>query len=95
MADADTAEIIADLADKAGASVADRYAASLDKLYRRLELFPEIGVPRTTLGTQTRIFVVLPYVVIYGYSKPDDVVTILRIMHGRRQFNFHIRRGRS
>ncbi len=84
-ADADTAEIIADLADKASASVADRCKADLDNLYERLELFPKFRTPRTTLGTQVHIFVVLPYIVIYAYAKPNDVVTILHIMHERRK----------
>jgi len=45
-ADADTAAIIDDLSDKAGANIAARYDADFDAFYRRLERFPESGAPR-------------------------------------------------
>jgi plasmid stabilization system protein ParE len=48
-ADADAAAIFTDLASKAGASVALRYHAQFDGLYRRLEAFPESGAPRPAL----------------------------------------------
>jgi toxin ParE1/3/4 len=85
-ADADTAYIVADLAAKAGASVAARYDADLDALYRRLEQFPESGSPRPALGRLVRIGVVSPYSIIHEYIEADDTVTIMRIVHGRRRF---------
>ena len=63
-ADADAANIIAELGSKVGATIAKRYNAHFDDVYRRLELFPEIGAPRTKLGINTRIVVVLPYVLV-------------------------------
>ena len=84
-ADADTASILADLAAKAGAIVAERYDAEFDALYRRLERFPESGAPRPGLGQLVRIGIVLPYNVIHEYIDTDDVVMILRILHGRRR----------
>ena len=84
-ADTDTASIISDLAAKAGANVADRYNAEFDALYRRLELFPESGSPRTALGRLVRIAIVAPYAIIHEYIEADDVVTVMRILHGRRQ----------
>jgi toxin ParE1/3/4 len=69
-ADADSAAIIGDLTTKAGELVADRYDAEFDALYRRLEAFPESGSP---------------YVVIYRHIPDDDLVAIVRILHGRRR----------
>jgi toxin ParE1/3/4 len=84
-ADADSGAIISDLAAKAGANVAVRYDADFDALYRRLEKFPESGAPRPAPGRLVRIGVVSPYTVIHEYIEADDVVTILRVLHGRRR----------
>ena len=84
-ADADTAVIIDDLADKAGAIVAARYDADFDAFYRRLERFPESGAPRRKLGPTVRIGVVFPYVVFYRYVEADDTVLVLRVLNGRRK----------
>jgi len=46
LADADIAHIIGDLDRLAGASVAERYDANFDMLYRRLERHPDSGAPR-------------------------------------------------
>jgi len=45
-ADADTAEIIAHLAAKAGYRIADKYNASFEQLYDTLADFPDSGAPR-------------------------------------------------
>ena len=84
-ADADTAFILRDLAAKAGADVARRYDAEFDALYRRLERFPESGSPRPALGALVRIGIVSPYNVIHEYISADDVVTVMRLLHGRRR----------
>jgi toxin ParE1/3/4 len=78
----DAAAITAMLADNAGPEVAARYRREIDALYNRLVMFPQSGSPRPTLGRYTRLGVVDPYVVIYDYR--PDVVTILRILDGRR-----------
>jgi toxin ParE1/3/4 len=84
-ADADTAFILRDLAANAGANVARRYDAEFDTLYRRLERFPESGAPRPALGALVRIGIVSPYNVIHEYVAADDVVTVMRLLHGRRR----------
>jgi toxin ParE1/3/4 len=84
-ADADTAFILRDLAAKAGANIAGRYDAEFDTLYRRLERFPESGSPRPALGAIVRIGIVSPYNVIHEYIAADDVVTVMRLLHGRRR----------
>ena len=81
-ADADLAEIVAYLRQQVGDNVARKYAAEFDAIYDRLADFPGSGPRRTTLGPHTRIAIVPPYVMIYDYA--DDTVTILRVVHGKR-----------
>ncbi len=40
--------------------------------------------PRPSLGPNTRVAVVAPYLFIYDYTLDDDTLTLLRILHGRR-----------
>lgn len=94
LADADAAYIIADLGAKAGANVAVRYDADIDRLYRRLSDHPKSGAPRPALGAYVRICVVSPYVVIYEHIEAADTVTIMRIAHGRRKFTRRFIRGK-
>jgi toxin ParE1/3/4 len=44
--------------------------------------FPASGSPRPALGRNARIALVHPFVLIYDYV--DDTVTVLRVLHGRR-----------
>lgn len=78
----DVTSIVAMLADNAGQEVADRYRRDIDALYARLIIFPRSGAPRPSLGRDARLGVVAPYVVIYDYRR--DVVTVLRVLDGRR-----------
>lgn len=95
LADSDTAQIINDLAEKAGPSVSARYNARFDEVYSRLEVFPEFGTPRPKLGEQARICLVLPYIIIYEYAKSQDVVTVLRILHGKREITRRLLQSRA
>jgi toxin ParE1/3/4 len=36
------------------------------------------------LGKEIRVGIVFPYLVIYRHSVADDTVTVLRVIHGRR-----------
>ncbi len=92
-ADADSASIIADLAEKAGASVAGRYEAEFDRVYDRLADHPQSGAPRPRLGEHVRICVVSPYTIFYEHAEGDDDVMILRIAHGRRKIGRKFLRG--
>ena len=92
-ADADSASIIADLAEKAGARVADRYEADFDGVYDRLADYPQSGAPRPRLGKHVRICVVSPYTIFYEHAEGDDEVTIMRIAHGRRKVGRKFLRG--
>jgi toxin ParE1/3/4 len=93
LADADIAHIIGDLNRLAGANVADRYDANFDMLYRRLARYPVSGAPRPKLGSHVRVSAVSPYVVIYEHIEDDDVVMIMRIVHGRRNITRKLVRG--
>ena len=74
--------ILSDLANRAGYRVAERYAVEFKSAYRLLNSFPDSGSPRQALGPDTRIVLVLPYIVIYESKR--DTVTVLRVMHGKR-----------
>jgi toxin ParE1/3/4 len=93
LADADIAHIIDDLNRLVGANVAARYDANFDMLYRRLARYPDSGAPRPKLGAHVRISAVSPYVVIYEHVEDDDVVIILRVVHGRRNITRELVRG--
>ncbi len=84
-ADADMGEILEDLAKKSGARTAAKYDQRFDDLYNHLSLYPERCPRRPKVAAQTRIGIVLPYVVLYRYSKSDDAVVIQRIVHGHRR----------
>jgi toxin ParE1/3/4 len=90
-ADADLADIIADLASKGAVNAALRYAAEFDALFDRLGDFPGIGAPRPKLGAHARIGIIPPYVAIYDYE--GDTVTVLRVLHGRRNITAKLVRG--
>jgi len=91
-ADADVAAILDHLTQTAGRLVADKYAQAFNAAYDRLIDFPRLGPMRPTLGSDARIWVVAPYVIVYDYA--GDRVTILRILHGRRKISGDLIRRR-
>ncbi len=92
LAQNDLAFILDDLVLKAGLPVAMRYAADFDRLFARLETFPESGALRIKLGRDVRIGTVAPYVVIYRFPIGTDEVAIVRIVHGRRRISSRLLR---
>lgn len=87
-ADGDVAEILEYLAGVAGHGTAAKYAEAFDGAFDRLSTFPGIGPPRRALGPLARIWLVLPYVIIYDYG--DDVVTVLRVRHVKRDITIDL-----
>ena len=81
-ASADVAEIVVHLTEHAGHHVAARYLNEFDAVFDRLAAFPRIGPTRPALGRSARVVLVDPYVIVYDHV--DDTVTVLRILHGRR-----------
>src|SRR5690349_12492812 len=84
LADQDVATIITYLAREAGIVTAERYAAEFAALYDRLAEFPKMGSLRPAIGDDVRIAIVAPYIVIYAFDPVPDAVTVLRVLHGRR-----------
>ena len=84
-ADADVAAILDHLIQAAGQPAGDKYAQAFNAAYDRLIDFPRLGPMRPNLGPDARIWVVAPYILVYDYA--GDVVTILRVLHGRRKIS--------
>ena len=72
-ADADFDELVNFLFQEAGRGVAVKYEARIDEFYTCLIDNPKIGSRRRALGSGVRIGVIQPYIVIYRYSRQDDV----------------------
>jgi toxin ParE1/3/4 len=84
-AETDTDEILTYLTREAGDLVADKYGRRLRVTIERLLDMPEMGAARPSLGPNARIAIVYPYVLVYDYTRDDDTLTLLRILHGRRR----------
>jgi toxin ParE1/3/4 len=85
LASADQAAILNHLHAKAGLGTVIKFRSLFGALYDRLADHPASGPRRTALGSNIRIGIVSPYIVIYRHSEGDDTVTVLRIVHGRRK----------
>lgn len=86
-ADADANAILEELKVVAGLRTASKYRTLFSKLYAHLADYPDGGPPRRSLGPRIRIGIVFPYLVIYEHDAIQDVVTVLRILHGRRKIS--------
>jgi plasmid stabilization system protein ParE len=84
-ASTDQLAILNDLHARAGLRTAVRFRSLFGSLFDRLADFPLSGPLRPALGPTVRIGIVPPYIVIYVHSERDDAVTLLRIVHGRRE----------
>ncbi len=82
---ADSAAILSHLNTEAVHQIASKFGNRCAKLYDRLAGHPESGAPRPALGPNIRIGIVSPYIVIYRYIEADDLITVLRIVHGHRK----------
>jgi toxin ParE1/3/4 len=83
-ASADQAAILGHLHAEAGLRTAVRFRALFARLYDRLADHPASGPRRPVLGSDIRIGIVSPYIVIYRHSQNDDTVTVLRLVHGHQ-----------
>jgi len=80
----DADDILAFLKAVSGTRTAERYRNQFQKKIADLQRWPEVAPLWPALGPETRIVVVKPYLLIYDYNRFDDLVSILRIVHGRR-----------
>jgi toxin ParE1/3/4 len=85
LAERDTGDILEPLSIEAGAGVAECCAAEFGRFFTRLEHFPKSDPRRSRLGRHVRVGVIAPYIVFYEYAETDDLVSILRILHGHRR----------
>ena len=83
-AEDDLNKILDYLKGKAGALVAEEYGLKFLTSIERLANFPGVGSRREAFGPNARVVVVPPYVLIYDYASAEDTVTLLRILHGKR-----------
>jgi len=84
-ANRDFDNILDHLGDVAGQRTAQSYAQRFADALERIEQFPEAGPQRPALGPDTRIAIVLPYVLIYDDSEPHDHLVLLRVLHDPRR----------
>jgi toxin ParE1/3/4 len=91
-AEADATEILEYLAQEAGDLVALSYGHRFRATIERLVAIPAAGAPRPILGPNARIAIFYPYVLIYDYTRDDDTLTLLRILHGRRKITRNLLR---
>jgi toxin ParE1/3/4 len=85
-ADADTRDVLAYLGRHAGRSVAADYGRRFGKAIERLV---DAGDRLTTTksGCECPHRGHFPYVLIYDYDRDSNTLTLLRILHGRRNIS--------
>jgi plasmid stabilization system protein ParE len=83
-ASADVDEILDWLEREAGTAVALRYAERFRAAFGHLMAFPEIGARRPKFHADMRIWAVAPYVIFYQFDDDTETISVLRILHGRR-----------
>jgi plasmid stabilization system protein ParE len=84
----DVRDILTYLNRHAGHLVASRYATEFKNVYRDLAQFPDSEPSRPALGPMARIKLVRPYVIVY--DRDVDSVTVLRVLHGRRDITIKV-----
>jgi toxin ParE1/3/4 len=88
-AEVDLDGILDDLNRKDPAAAA-RYATEFEQKGLALAHFPEIGRSRPEIAPNLRSTLVHPYVIFYRVE--DDVVQILRILHGKQDLRSIMRK---
>ena len=92
-AQADLETIQQHLRRESGTITAQRYADRFANALERLVRLPASDAPRRNFGPDTRLVVVMPYVVIwYDYTVNDDAVVVVRVLHGRRHITLQLLR---
>jgi plasmid stabilization system protein ParE len=86
-AEADISLILKYLRREAGTGTAERYRALIQTSITRLRTFPDSGAPRRISGAFMRIAVVNPYVLFYEYERGEDLLILLRVLHGKVDIN--------
>lgn len=66
-------------------AAADRLLTEIGAIFSHLAYYPRIGRERTEIEPGIRSLAVRSWVVLYRYA--DDVVDIVRVVHGARDFD--------
>lgn len=86
----DIGAILTYLRTEAGPTVARNYSGGFERAGDLLTQFPGMGTPRPELGSDARSIMVKPYLLIYDHSGEADTVTLLRVVHGRRNITLEM-----
>ena len=73
------------LAEQASEQVADRQLAGIESACEKLEHWPNAGRQRDELLPGLRSVLAVPYVIFYHVR--NDVVEVVRVLHGRRDID--------
>ena len=79
------------LTEVAGSGVARKYDTAIKHAIEVLRDFPALGPPRPELGPQVHARIVDPYVILYDFDG-EELVLVLRILHGRRNITHDVLR---
>jgi len=79
----DIRDVRANLIERAGQLIADKYTEQFRSAFERLVAHPRSGSPRPRFGRNIRVTIVRPYIVIYRAQ--DNDVLVLRVVHGHRK----------
>ena len=94
-AETDTANILDYLEREAGARIGEEYSRRFRAAIVRLVDLPETGPLRPAFGKDVRITIVYPYILIYEHIPQSNLVTLLRVLHGRRNITQELTRPKS
>jgi toxin ParE1/3/4 len=83
LARADLAELVAYIASD-NPVAAYRVHDDIRKQTTLLAIYPELGRPGRVRGTRELVVTGTPYIVAYRFA--EDVVTVLRLLHGARRW---------
>lgn len=73
------------MAEAATEQVADSQLAAIESACVKLEYWPHAGRPRDGLLPGLRSVLAVPYVIFYRVQ--NDVVEVVRVLHGRRDID--------
>ena len=90
LADADVAEILAEIAREACYRAGVKYNFGIERLYDRLAAHPDSCEARPKLGAHRSGG---PYLVFYRHATGDDTLSILRVLHGWRKITRKLLQG--
>ena len=83
-AQVDIETIALDLGFRAGNATASRYVGDFHRFYDQIARFPSSGAPRPRLGKGIRMGSIRPYAIIYRFDLANDMIFVLRVLHGKR-----------